>query len=281
VLREVLYSEDFNLLRSSFLEMLGKARLHITDESSATDFDVTFMQHGVAASALNENLLHLAGASINALTLLSKNLIDSVEESDSKPKDAHAADYNLKNFAFTNIPELREPNNHYMLLLVIAEVLNARNVVEVGTASGSSLCSFLSSPNVECVTTFDLVPLAANRAWLTPKSLAIVDKFLDHNRERWSQHVVDLSSESTWIEYSSVFAEADIIFIDADHSGSFESILAMRLEKLLKPHTVVIWDDIRVSSMVNFWQKLNMNKMEFTGIGHYSGTGVSQLRLPN
>jgi len=82
-----------------------------------------------------------------------------------------------------------------MLLLAIVETLNARQIVEVGTASGRSLCSFLSAPNIEFVTNFDIIPLSSNMGWISPESIDVMDQFLEENRDRWSQHVVDVADE--------------------------------------------------------------------------------------
>jgi len=73
------------------------------------------------------------------------------------------------------------------------------------------------------------------------------------------------------------FAKADIIFIDRHQNGSLESLLAKRFETLLKPGAVIIWDDILLSTMVDFWKGINIHKLDFRSLGHNSGTGVSRL----
>ena len=278
VIYEVLYGQSYTSTRQDFIKMISGTRLHITEPSRDADFEVTFINNGAITPDLNKDLLELAELSARGLLEYSQSLDQYLVNGSATDNDTlNRSNLYLRHSAFAQIPELRQSNNHYILLLVIAEVLKASRVVEVGTASGSSLCSFLSAPNVDHVTTFDVVPLSSNRSWLPPASLLMVDKWLEDNNGRWTQHVVDLSHESEWLEHKHTFANADIIFVDADHSGLLETILSERFETVLKPNTLVIWDDIRVSSMVNFWEGLHMHKLDLTGLGHVTGTGVSKL----
>jgi predicted O-methyltransferase YrrM len=277
IVKEVLYGQGYSSTRMDFAKILSENRLHVTEPLFDSDFDITFVDYGTPTPALDKELLALAEASARGLREYNQSLSKRTAMDPLGAWNVMESASDMRHVAFAQIPELRASDNHYMLLLVIAEALNARRVVEVGTASGSSLCSFLSSPAVEFVNTFDLVPLASNRAWLRQESLDVVDKLLADNHDRWSQHVVNLSDESVWLEHVQKFADADIVFIDADHSGVLEALLAARLAGVLKPSAVVIWDDIRLSSMVHFWQKLGMHKLDLGGLGHISGTGISRV----
>jgi hypothetical protein len=65
--------------------------------------------------------------------------------------------------------------------------------------------------------------------------------------------------------------------VDADHSSKLERLLVQRLEGLVKPNVIFVWDDIRVSSMVRFWQDLKMIKIDAGGFAHFTGTGISKF----
>jgi hypothetical protein len=45
----------------------------------------------------------------------------------------------------------------------------------------------------------------------------------------------------------------------------------------VKPGAIFVLDDVRVSSMVRFWQDLKMSKVDVGGFAHFSGTGVSKF----
>ena len=58
-----------------------------------------------------------------------------------------------------NLSQIYNFSDHYMLLKGIAESIEAKNIVEIGTASGLSLLSFLNSKFTEYVHTWDLYPI--------------------------------------------------------------------------------------------------------------------------
>jgi predicted O-methyltransferase YrrM len=80
-----------------------------------------------------------------------------------------------------------------------------------------------------------------------------------------------------WNIHLHKFLEADLIFVDADHSSKLERLLVQRLEGYVKPGAIFVLDDVRVSSMVRFWQDLKMSKVDVGGFAHFSGTGVSKF----
>ena len=273
VIRVLMFNYgEYPRLDVGFTEILAKHRMHVVDDPSGVDMDVTFIRYRVPCPTLDPDLLELVGAVSGRLREFQLHL------SEGSPSSDLQFQLSTRYEAFISIPELREPDNHYMFLTVLAEVLGARQIVEVGTASGASLCAFLASGTTEFVHTFDLVPLEQNQDWLSGESFTAAQRLLTSNRRFWEQHIADLSDPTVWSQYSGYFAAADVVLVDADHSSKLESVLAARMKGLLRPEAVVIWDDIRVSSMVDFWQTLGWPKLDVGSLGHVSGTGISRTK---
>ena len=72
--RQVLYTQGFHAPQLNFLTTLREHRLHITDAASGTDFDVTFIEHGVTTPALNDELLGLMESSAGGLRQYNQSL---------------------------------------------------------------------------------------------------------------------------------------------------------------------------------------------------------------
>lgn len=71
--------------------------------------------------------------------------------------------------------------------------------------------------------------------------------------------------------------KADIILIDTYHLGDFE--LAIHSHLVSNDYKgIIIYDDIFLNNhMKNFWDNIKEDKVNFTDIGHYTGTGVVYL----
>ena len=169
-------------------------------------------------------------------------------------------------------------NNHYLLLTAIARAIEAEKIVEIGTAGGGSLWSWLRTDNVKTVNTWDISPLSDSLIWLQNdecKKLVTETLYQDN---RWTQHVEDISDPEIWLLRSSLISDADIIFLDASHSGTLERKLLSNILTLdNKKEILLIFDDIKVSTMVSFFESLNLPKLDITSIGHQSGTGLALL----
>lgn len=173
---------------------------------------------------------------------------------------------------------LYDYNNHYLLLTAIAKVTNAKNIVEVGTAAGSSLWSWLRLDNIKSVSTWDIFPIETCTGWFHNDAHQKLVETLIHNDERWTQYVERLDQESIWALRKEIFAQADIIFIDGPHNGTFEQALFQNILQLEnKKNILLILDDIHVSSMLDFWHSIALPKLDATSIGHQSGTGLILL----
>ena len=258
-----------------FLNFLAKNRVHFSNSRDSTDVDVTFVQlelnpkyDSVLIDVFDEALHHMKEINKEIHGPCVATLLYPNATKIKNPTDLNS---------FKEIPEMRVANNHYLFLTSIAAAVGARRIVEVGTASGTSLCAFLSASAVEFVDTFDIVPMDQNRNWVSPTSYATIQRFLETNSNRWTQHIANLTSDEIWDQYSRKFAAADLIFIDSSHSGQLETLIGKRMKGILRTNAIVIWDDIRVSSLVSFWQNLEMAKLDVGGFAHYSGTGISRF----
>ena len=158
------------------------------------------------------------------------------------------------------------PGEHYRLLAAMGQVLGAKKVFEIGTFTGlSALCLHTSVPEV---TTNDVIP------WRE-----IAGSFLNETdfQTGIQQIVGDFTQPEVFNAHRSHLREADFIFIDGPKDGLFERRLEPLLRSLLQGSgKLVIWDDIRVMTMVPFWRSLDINKLDATSLGHWSGTGLIQ-----
>jgi Rps23 Pro-64 3,4-dihydroxylase Tpa1-like proline 4-hydroxylase/predicted O-methyltransferase YrrM len=159
---------------------------------------------------------------------------------------------------------------HYILLPLIASVVSAKNVVEIGTFQGCSAKALLKNSDVK-VTSFDIIP------WkdIQPTFLETAD----FESSRMVQHIDDLSEQQVFRKYSSVFLDADIIFLDGPKNYRFElEFLRIIFDfyRSAKRSTPVflVMDDVKTSTMVDIWHSIPYPKIVLDEIGHWSGTGL-------
>jgi hypothetical protein len=92
------------------------------------------------------------------------------------------------------------------------------------------------------------------------------------------QHVDNLGRGEIVQKYKSILQEAELIFIDATHDGELEAEILSHLQKLSFKHKVfVLFDDIRVWTMLKMWREVSLPKIDLTSFGHWSGTGLVEL----
>jgi len=155
------------------------------------------------------------------------------------------------------------PGEHYKLLSGLVQCTNAKKVIEVGTHIGLGALA-LSSPGVS-VTTYDIVP------WDEFPDTALRSEDFNNGLE---QRIGDLSDRKYFKSQAATLAEADILFIDGPKDGIFEPKLAEYLvSEFAGSGMFVMWDDIRVMTMVDAWRRIPVAKLDATSIGHWSGTG--------
>lgn len=163
------------------------------------------------------------------------------------------------------------PGEHYHLLTGLMRSLRPQVVVEVGTFTGLSALAMLEGlPPSSRLVTFDVVP------WDRLAGPAL--RAGDFDDGRLSQVLADLSDAERFGEHAALLASAEVLFVDGPKDGRFEPAFWQLLRSL--PRTapaLVLFDDIRVWSMLDFWRRIDVPKIDLTSFGHWSGTGMLRL----
>lgn len=161
------------------------------------------------------------------------------------------------------------PGEHYKLLAGLVKTLEARSIVEIGTATGlSALTMLLELPAGGRLTTFDVVPWPE---YVDGTALVEAD-FADG---RLMQVLDDLQSPSVVEKHRELLEGADLIFIDAAKDGTMEQRFIDNLKPLrFRRSPIFMFDDIRVWNMLAIWRGLDRPKLDLTSFGHWSGTGL-------
>jgi len=164
------------------------------------------------------------------------------------------------------------PGEHYKLLAGLVLAIAPTTVIEIGTSTGfSALCLKRFLPEGGKLITFDIVP------WKQyPDTLFMEADFED---QKIVQYVDDLGEESVILKYAKDLEDASLIFIDASHDGHLEERLILNLEKIaFKKKVFILFDDIRVWTMLKMWREISYPKVDLTSFGHWSGTGLVEFR---
>lgn len=161
------------------------------------------------------------------------------------------------------------PGEHYKLLAGLVEVLQPRLAVEIGTATGlSALALAKSMPRMARVVTFDIVP------WRQYPGHVLTDA--DFQDGRLQQFTDDLTDPLVARRHATLLGQADLIFIDAAKDGKMEPALMMNLANVgLKEGALLVFDDIRMLTMLPLWRQIALPKLDLTSFGHWSGTGLA------
>jgi predicted O-methyltransferase YrrM len=181
-----------------------------------------------------------------------------------------AADIELRQLDLRSSQETRWyrtwPGEHYRLLAALVEVLDARTVIEVGTFTGMGALALAERlPLDGGIITFDLLPWTGfQQTWLAES---------DFENGRIRQVIGNIADG---IEpYKDLFQQADFIFIDGPKDGVTEPRFAEAIASIDLPRDpIVMFDDIRVLNVVDFWRRLQRPKLDLTSFGHWSGTGL-------
>lgn len=162
------------------------------------------------------------------------------------------------------------PGEHYRLLNAIVKASESKNIVEIGTATGLSALAMQESVSDVSVITYDIVE------W---------DKFPTHFDKtdldgiRMRQIIGDLSEDVFFEQNYDILNKADIIFMDAPKDDIFEYKMANKLSTLTKKDfRLLVIDDIQFVNMIDFWRSIACPKIDMTSFGHWSGTGVVDIR---
>jgi len=157
------------------------------------------------------------------------------------------------------------PGEHYRLLPALAQAVGASRAVEVGTYKGQGTLALHAA--CPAVTTYDIHPYDS-----FPGTVIHSNDFEGGIEQR----IGDLSQPDFFNSQVEVLSQAQLIFIDGPKDGVFEKAFAELLYPAIRGSgALVVWDDIRLMSMVDFWRWLPAPKLDATSIGHWSGTGLS------
>lgn len=162
------------------------------------------------------------------------------------------------------------PGEHYRLLAGFVLAIQPKMVIEIGTSTGlSTLCLKQYLPRDGKIVSFDII------SWNSyPNTVLKKEDF----GEKLTQYVDDLSTLSVAQKYKSSIEDAQLIFIDISHDGDIEENMLSNLQKIqFKQKVFVLFDDIRVWTMLKFWRNIDLPKLDLTSFGHWSGTGIVEL----
>jgi predicted O-methyltransferase YrrM len=159
------------------------------------------------------------------------------------------------------------PGEHYRYLAAITEILKPKLIIELGTHLGySSLCMKNFLPEDGRVVTFDVIP------WDNFEDTILTKGDFD---QQLQQCIDDVTKPDIFEKYESLFAGADIIFMDALKDGVQEYKFLENFSKMkFAKKCLFIFDDIRLWNMLDIWYNLSKPKLDITSFAHWSGTGL-------
>lgn len=162
------------------------------------------------------------------------------------------------------------PGEHYRLLKAIAEELNPKVVIEVGTYTGMGTLSLSQGVSESSkIHTYDIVP------WDQLPTHLSSDFF---SSEKVTQHLADLAEPVTFKENQGILQSADFIFCDGPKDGRFEYKFMSLLTNLPpKESRILMLDDIRFKNMIDLWRSIASPKLDLSSFGHWSGTGLIDI----
>lgn len=159
------------------------------------------------------------------------------------------------------------PGENYRLLAGFVQVMRPRRIIEVGTEKGfATLAMKEVLPAGGKILTFDILPWTSQSSVITQEDLAsgAVEVAQD-----------DLSRLETAQRYAAALREADFLFVDAAKDGVQERLFLENFRMVgLKRNAILFFDDIRLWNMLKIWRDISLPKLDLTGLGHWSGTGV-------
>jgi len=243
------------------ITQVRKNRLHLSEINNYGGIEISYIEYTSHVKFAPLSLLKLA--------------YDSYEKMFEKSNWI-----NVQVEANPQLLQLYDTNNHYNLFTELASQYKAKNILEIGTASGISLYSWLKCDSIQKVNTFDLLAIDNNQDWFRNASMQeAVNQYIAQEKIRWEQFICDLSDPHVFKSHIDTILSSDIIFIDGPHNGDFEhALLANILSLQNKSEILLIFDDILLSPMVEFWNSLPLPKLDISFIGHQSGTGLALLR---
>ncbi len=159
------------------------------------------------------------------------------------------------------------PGENYRLLAGFVKVLQPRRIIEIGTEKGlGTLAMQEALPPGGKILTFDIFPWSPEESVITQADIdgGAVVPLLD-----------DLSRVEVAARYAKELKETDFFFIDAAKDGVQERVFLENFRVVgLKKGALLFFDDIRLWNMLAIWREIQMPKLDLTGLGHWSGSGI-------
>jgi len=202
----------------------------------------------------------------------SERLIDLIAPVANRAKQAR-----LSGLARRGAPDFVHlwPGEHYRLLAALVEELKPEKVVDIGTFTGLSALAMLSAlPSSAIVITVDVIP------WHEILGTFLAES--DFADGKLSQLVCDLGRPENAIKHADLLRDADLLLVDGPKDGVFERRLLENFVRIgLKSRAMLVFDDVRLWNMLEIWRMITCPKLDFTSLGHWSGTGLVEWKGPD
>ena len=94
-----------------------------------------------------------------------------------------------------------------------------------------------------------------------------------------TQYLADLTELDNFQKFSALLQQADFIMVDACKDGVFEEKFYSLLSTLnMESKTrYMLLDDIRFTSELINWRRIESPKIDLTSFGHFTGTGLVDI----
>lgn len=160
------------------------------------------------------------------------------------------------------------PGQQYRLLAALAEIMQPRCVIEIGTGGGVSTVTLATHmPRDAELATFDVIPWREH-----PDCLLTDEDFANH---RLVQFTDDLSDPAVFQRHQALISRADLILLDAAKDGACEPRILANLQQIsFSKAPLLVMDDIRVWTMLKVWREIKYTKLDVTSFGSWTGTGL-------
>ena len=165
------------------------------------------------------------------------------------------------------------PGDHYRLLAGLLHYTKPLCIIDIGTHYGTGtrvMCDY--APKAD-ICTFDVIP------WESFETTYLYPSDFVTGGGKVTQYLDDLSDPLVFDRHKGLIERADFIMCDAPKDGAFEEkfyrlLAGMKLTK--KPRWLFL-DDIRFTSELLSWRRIQSPKIDLTSFGHYSGTGLVDI----
>lgn len=160
------------------------------------------------------------------------------------------------------------PGEHYHLLASLVRCLEPDRVTEIGTYTGLSALTILTTLGKDAkLTTYDVVP------WAQIEGSAL--RAEDFEDGRMDQRIGNLADPHFYGANKDILLTSDLIFVDGPKDARFEpAFIDLLLNTPRSKPTLLMFDDIKLWNMLRVWSDLPLPKLDLTSFGHWSGTGI-------